>query len=105
MKRLCTFERRAALRNAFNEDIGEWQTIAEAYGAFDELKGAELFAALQTQSKITGRVNCRYTPILATVTPKDRIRVGTQLFDIESVVDPKLRHRELQFMIADHSTA
>lgn len=103
MKRLLRFEQRATLRNEFNEEIGVWAEVATAYGDFEELKGTEFFAALQSQSKITARITCRYMASLATLTPKDRILCDGLTYDIQAVIDPKLRHRELQFFVADHS--
>lgn len=104
MRHLLRFERRATTHNEFNEETGVWQELATAYGEFEELKGAELFSAMQSQSKVTARITCRYMPALAGLTPKDRIRSDQLIFDIQAIVDSKMRHRHLQFLVADHST-
>jgi head-tail adaptor len=39
-----------------------------------------------------------------TLTPKDRIRFGTRLFDIKQIVDVDLGGRELQIMTLERFT-
>lgn len=39
-----------------------------------------------------------------TVTPKDRLTLGTRIFDIDSVADPDGRSRELQLVVRERLT-
>lgn len=95
-------QRRVNNLNAFGEPTDLWTTIADTWAAVEPLAGREFFNAQQVQSDVTTRIVCRYSSALSSVTPKDRIKHGSAIYDIRSVIDPDSRHRELQFMCTQH---
>lgn len=81
------------------DDIGnqvyEWQTIATVWASVEPLKGREYWAAAQIQAETTVKVTIRY---LAGITTAHRVEFGEKLYDIQSIIDPEERNRELILM-------
>jgi SPP1 family predicted phage head-tail adaptor len=105
LNRLVRFERRQSVPDAFNEDVGEWVEFARAYAQFVSLNAREFFAALQAQSDTSSRVVVRYTPQLAAVRTTDRIVTANRVYDIQAVINPDGRTRELHFLVTEHDEA
>jgi SPP1 family predicted phage head-tail adaptor len=76
----------------------EWGEIAEVYGSIEPLNGRELFAAQAINSEITARIKIRYRE---GVTTDMRISHEGKLYNIHSIIDPELRHMELQLMASE----
>ncbi len=95
-------ERRVNSLNDFSESKGVWTVLADLWAAVEPLGGREFFSAQQVQSDITTRIVCRYASALSDVSAADRIRHGSVVYDIRSVIDVDSRHRELQFMCTQH---
>lgn len=102
LRERIAIERRSKSENDYGENKKQWLTVAETWGSVEPISGREFFSALQVQSDVTTRITCRYESALATVTPRDRIRHGSVIYDIKSVIDVDMRHRELQFMCTRH---
>jgi SPP1 family predicted phage head-tail adaptor len=62
------------------------------------MAGREAFTAQREQAEATHKINIRYDSALASVTPKNRILFGSQIFDIESIVNIYERNKDLVFM-------
>ena len=73
-------------------------TIATVWGAIEPLNGRELFAAQAINSEITARIRIRYR---AGVTTAMQIEHEGKTYNILSVIDPELRHMELQLMTSE----
>jgi len=98
------FERRETLRNAYKEEIGAWFQIATLRGLIEPITDKqEYFASLQTQTKISATVTCRYAAALADVTTADRIICNGRTYDIQAVINPEMRNLQLIFAVAEHS--
>lgn len=98
LRERISIQRRVNSLNDFGESKGVWTTLVDTWAAVAPLAGREFFNAQQVQSDVTTRIVCRYQSALSTVTPKDRIQHGADVYDIRSVIDLDSRHRELQFM-------
>jgi SPP1 family predicted phage head-tail adaptor len=105
LNRLVTFERRDSATNEFNEQVGDWVEVARAYAQIVSLTGREFFASLQEQSDVTARVIVRYTPQLAALKTTDRIVTAERIYDIQAVLNPDGRSRELHILVAEHDEA
>lgn len=103
LNRLVRFERRTRTTNEFNEQAGDWREFAQTRAQIVSISAREFFAAMQAQSDATLRVICRYSGHLATVRPTDRIREGERTLDIQAVIDPTGRRRELHFLVVERS--
>ena len=72
-----------------------WATTATVYAEIRDLAGREYFDAATVQSEVTTKIRIRYRSGL---TPGMRVVWGSHIYDIESVVDPEGRQRELLLM-------
>jgi SPP1 family predicted phage head-tail adaptor len=75
--------------------IESWSTYAIAQASIEPISGREYFAAQTTQADVTHRISLRY---LTGVTPKMRVKYGSRIFDILSVINTRERSVELQLM-------
>lgn len=98
-----TFQRRASSLDSFNEPDGTWTDLTTVWAGVEPVSGREFFAALQVQSDISTRVVCRYSIEVSAVTKKDRISHKGNFYDIEAILNPGTRNKELQFICIQHS--
>jgi len=75
-----------------------WVAFSTVYADIQPLSGRELIAAQAVQSEITGKITMRY---LLGVTAGMRARYEGKVYDIQSVIDWGLRHRELNLMVSE----
>lgn len=73
----------------------EWQCWAEVWAAVEPLRGREFFASAATQYEVSTRIRIRYRPGL---TPDMRVLHNDDLYTIEAIIEPEMRHEELQIM-------
>ena len=92
-------EQAAETREADGSVIDAWSTYATVQASIEPISAREYFAAQSTQADVTHRITLRY---LAGVTPKMRVKHGSRLFDILSVINVKERNRELQLMCREN---
>lgn len=88
--------------------------VAEVHAAIEPLSGREQLLASQLEAEVTHRIRTRFYPgvkpswrvkfldaELAAVAPDDDPTPGLRLFDINSIIDPESRHRELELMCTE----
>jgi SPP1 family predicted phage head-tail adaptor len=75
-----------------------WSTFATLRAAVEPLRGQEYFAAHQLQASTNVRIRVRY---VSGVTTKMRVLFESRYFEIEGIIDPEMRHRELQLMCVE----
>lgn len=101
LRERVTFQRRSSTRNDFGEET-RWRDLTTVWAGIEPLSGREYFNALQVQADVSTRIVCRYSSELSDVTPKDRIKHGSTVYDVRSVIDRGNRHRDLEFMCTLH---
>lgn len=80
---------------AESPDNENWSDFATLYAHVEPLSGRELFQAQQINDQLTHRITVRYYPgVLSAM----RVKYGTRIFIIESIIDVDERHREIQLM-------
>ena len=72
-----------------------WGVFAEVWGSVEPLRGREFWAAKELQAEVSTRIRIRY---LDGITPKMQVMDGSRLYWIEAVIDPEMRHIEMQLM-------
>lgn len=82
-------------KSASGESLAEWTTLATVWMSIDPLRGRELFAAQEHHSETTVRIRIRYRD---DVTAQMRVLHEGVYYSILAVIDPDLRHRELELM-------
>jgi len=75
--------------------IETWSTFATAQGSIEPVVGREYFDAQTKQADVTHRIYLRF---ISGITPKMRIKYGSRIFDILSVINTRERNVELQLM-------
>lgn len=94
-----TFQRFTGTRDGFGDPLlGEeenWTDVITLWAAVKPLSGREFYAAEQSQSEVTHKIDCRYKPGLTT---DMRVRLGSRRFGIVSIIDWEERHESLLIM-------
>ena len=88
-------------RDSFGSEVEQWNTKATVWASVEPIAGREYFLAQQVQSEVTHRIRIRY---YAGLQSDWRIRFGTKLFDILSIIDFEERHVEMQIMCKEFVT-
>ena len=79
------------------ELVRTWSTVLDGvWASVEPLQGREYFAASQFQSRIDTKVTLRYSTV--NITPKMIVANGTHIYNIESVINPELKNKEIQLM-------
>lgn len=86
--------------DAYGDTTPTWATLATVWAAVEPISGREYFLAQQTNSEVSTRITIRAVPGVI-LTPKDRIRWGSRLFDLQAVIDRDERGRELQLLVIE----
>lgn len=73
-------------------DEENWTDEVPLWASIKPVSGREFYAAEQSQSEITHKIDCRYRTGLTT---DMRIRFGSRRFEIISIIDWEERHESL----------
>jgi SPP1 family predicted phage head-tail adaptor len=95
LRHRITIEETTETQDADGSVIENWSAFATVQSSIEPISGREYFAAQTTQADMTHRINLRY---VAGVKPKMRVKFGSRIFDILSVINVNERNRELQLM-------
>ena len=76
--------------------VEAWVNVATVWASVEPLRGQEYFAAQSLQvSQTTVRIRIRYRP---GVDAAMRVLYGGKTYVVDSVIEPLMRHGELQLM-------
>lgn len=92
LRHRITLQQPIETQDEFGEVVITWQDVASVWAEVADLSGREFFAAMQTVSEITTRVRLRHRSDVET---RWRMVVGARVLDIQAVIDPDGRKREL----------
>jgi SPP1 family predicted phage head-tail adaptor len=85
-------------QSSFGEPEATWTDFKEMWASIEPIQGNEFWSQQQVQSEVTIRIRTRY---VGGIEPAMRVSYGDRIFVIESVIDPKERHEELQLMCSE----
>lgn len=85
-------------RDAVGGLVESWATTATLWAAVEPLRGREFFQARAEQAGVDTRIRTRY---YGGIVPKQRLRWGSHTYDIEAVIEPDSRRRELHLMCSE----
>lgn len=92
LRQRLTFQKETRARDSFNEEVVTWADHCTVWGSVNPNAGRKFYEALQSSSEVSGEVRIRYrTDILPTM----RIKHGSRILAIVSIVNPQERDREL----------
>lgn len=72
-----------------------WDDFKSVWASIDPVSGREFYEAEQSQSEVSHKIRCRYFNGLKTAM---RIKYGTRIFRIVSVIDWQERHDSFLIM-------
>ena len=91
-------ERQAATKDAHGQPVDSWALIAERRAEIVPLSGKEYAAAMAENNKETTRIRLRFESVLADLVSGDRVVHGSNVYDIKSIINPRIGNRELILM-------
>lgn len=95
LRRRLIIQRGIETQGATGEMATIWATFATVWGSVEPLRGREFWAAKELQAQVSTRIRIRY---LAGVTAKMQVVDGAKLYWIEAVIDPEMRHIQMDLM-------
>lgn len=96
--RRAIFERLVP-RNDLERTGGDWQQLGlPAFVSLLPLSGREYFTAQQVEARVSHRARTHWR---SDVHPKDRMRIGERIFNIEAVLNVGEQNRELELMVVE----
>lgn len=94
-----TFQRFTGARDGYGDPLlsedENWTDATALWAAVKPLSGREFYAAEQSQSEVTHKIDCRYR---AGLTTDMRVCLGSRRFRIISIIDWEERHESLLIM-------
>ena len=84
--------------DSFGQAIKTWSTFSQPFASVEPLQGREFFSANQFASEVTVRIRLHY---LTGVTTKMRVSFDDRIYNIQSVINPSERGREMQLMCSE----
>ena len=88
----------AETRNAYGEVTQSWGTVGVVWASIEPLRGRELWEAQQVVGRVTIRVRIRHWTGL---THSHRLQDGLTVYNIEAVLNPKGRDREMELLCTE----
>ena len=80
------------------ESVENWREVRDVMGTVSPLTGREHQQAEQMQSNVTHRITTRY---FTGADSRMRLRRGSRVFNVQSVVNVEERNRELEWMVTE----
>lgn len=93
MRDRVEIQSRAVNRGVYGEvSAPSWTSVATRWARVEPLSGREAWQAQQVRPDVTHKVTLRYYEGLG---PRHRLKAGSRVFNITSVIDTENRHREM----------
>lgn len=101
LRHRVTLQRRVVTRHPNSAEMyEEWQNLDSVWAEVVPLSGREFTQSMQPQADITHTVVIRYYDGL---TPRDRVRFGSRVLEIDSVVNRDERNEMLTLQCIERS--
>ncbi len=101
LRHRISLQSKVATRDTYGAETITWKTENTVWGSIEPLNSREFFQAQQMQSDVTHKVKLRY---YAGLRPDWRIKFGTRIFDIQSVMNPEERNIEWTLLAKEFLT-
>ena len=90
-----SFQRLRDVKNKFGERIKDWVDVLTKKACIYPVSGKELFVEGTINTEITHKIYVSYTN---SIRPDMRIKYGSRIFKIQSIINLQERNRILQLM-------
>lgn len=102
LRHQVVIQRQSTTPDAVGQLADSWSDVATRFCSLEPLNGREYFQASGEHSEVNTRIRFRYDPTTATIKPYDRIVDRSSSpevrYDVEEVINPHQRNRELVLM-------
>lgn len=99
LRHQVTIQSKADTTDLFGGPVDVWtDTALNIWASVEPLSGRELVAAQSVNAETTTRITMRYR---SGVVAANRIIFGNKFYNIQSVVDPELKHEQLVIMASE----
>lgn len=103
--KVITLQQRNSAREKANKYGSEnlntiWENVATVHASVEPIQGREYFSGPFQMGENIIRIRIRYLP---NINRRMRVKYGSRLLDIYSVIDSKEEHKELQLMCKENS--
>lgn len=85
MDRKIVLQRFTETRDAFNEPVKTWATLATRSASYEPIRDGERFRASETAADASARFVIRYSATVADLNPKDRLTFNGDTYEIVNV--------------------
>lgn len=85
LDRRIRLERATESRDAFNNAIKDWSTLATVWASKQDVRDSERLAAQEVGAEITTRFQIRWSSEVADISPLDRLVYEGKTYDIAAV--------------------
>ena len=98
LDKVVTLQRQVTTRTATGQKTDSWTDLTTRRASIMPMMGKEFWADSGEHSKAPVQIRLRYDSTTSTLTPADRIAHGSDLYDINTIQNPRERGRELVLM-------
>jgi SPP1 family predicted phage head-tail adaptor len=98
LRHRVTIQQKAIGVDAFGGATETWTDVVTVWAAVEPMQGRELANAQTVSAETTTKITMRYRPW---VIPANRIVFEGKYYNLQSVVDPGMQHRELIIMASE----
>jgi SPP1 family predicted phage head-tail adaptor len=107
LDRRIAIQRATVTPNEFNDPIETWSDLTTVWAKRRDASATESYRAQEVGAEITARFTVRWSSVVASVTPRDRLRFDGRLYNITAVRDVgRNRWREIDAVArADEAAA
>lgn len=98
LRHRITIQNKTTIKDTVGQEKETWVDLATVWASIEPLKGREYFAAHAVNAENTIKIRIRYYPGLK---PTHRIKYGTRIFDIQSVINVDERNIEMILMCVE----
>lgn len=81
--------------NAIGEHVPGWATVATVWAGITPVSGSERFRNNMESAEVSHKIKIRY---YAGLTPAMRIKLGSRLFDIQSIINLQERNADMEIL-------
>lgn len=85
LDRRIALQRATMTRDAFNEPVYAWSTLATVWASKTDVSDRERLTSAEVAAEISTRFRVRWSSVTASLTPKDRVSYDGKNYDIVSV--------------------
>lgn len=98
LTRRLILQRRVETQDASGDPVATWTTMATVWAAIEPLRGREALISGGINAELDTRITVRWSPLLATLSDNDRAVYGSTIYNIVSIAEKNMGHRELEIL-------